>query len=1773
MTDFPKGFSLFEAMPWEQVETFFDDLSKVWIEEELGRRGYSVPISTPEEEFKKTSAVREFTSWWSGAVEDERDYQASLFEKSGSAEMEEQQGPNPGKKKSKKWWDAAADLIGSGAGSVIEKTVGKLPIVGEPIETGFAKIEGIAPYILPGPNIVLGLPKLAAEAAGVAEGAGVPVPSPMDVAETLRLPKAIDNIFDALVWPIDRLEQSTGALGFMLADKLGVLDVPDGMSYWELGNFGLDIMLSRTFQHEGEFGPFYWHLPEFQEKVYEISADRAKGMEWNELREKHGASSWYGELYKIAFDPLNYAGIGMIGNISKLSGKAVRTAAFIDKWPRPFTAQLERVPISLAKGYSLIKDITPTPIKNAAKAFKSFTKPPEDRVLDEALDSKRAMDRITLQRADDPRRGFWLRNQIRYSLHTMAEHAHSSVYRLLALPFQAADGATPREILGMAEAIVTGNADTIAPRFGQLARDADALQLANRVIKEAGVEDFEKLKSVQEIRKLSEVNPALLDDPSQSNKLFSNILNELDRKAEFGAGKMFAVDMHNPAGFFFSAMRGSLVMMTLNRAGFMVINVLNNIGTGLWDDIKIAKDVARGGIFPSVAAKQARSRGLDPELVKRGVTATGTVTDMTGVGRVVKPTVRNTLWKTLTPFVHMTKAVDDSMRIMSYNRSFDRFVRANIKRLPAPSPELAAKFGLVEDLKAAMEDAVRTGDAETFNALRKSVREGISFATAQPTYKRWLLAQGYTDEQAETLLEQSGDITDYINEALRTSKSLEELVGHFDNLNAITVIGIHESRRMSNLDNVGRIRVGGWAGELANIENLRKERNVAIISDFNRLLKMHSVPNRREVMRVIEGMTDDLDAVFGGAYLFPNNVEILTNEANAVIELAIDQATAILRQTRPELVGLFDQAIATVEKGENDVWNLLDAFSSLIQVPTVTHAGSLDYWDEVFDILTSDLNRELRLRKALLGVRPRNLYKNKVLNASELPNLVDAESLVKIENMRFMNEEHDNITKLFTHPVHASLGDDIADATLRWLDELEPAVNDTRIAAQIAARAGSDFTMINYGMRLGAEDWLRWVFPFLTWPTRTVYHWGQRMMAHPGRMSVFARLNEMKDDLNNQFPERFKNDWQLPMPGIAQEVFASLTGSPGTAQFFSDPLRVFFSPYQMEIDYQNEDRRKGVLGSLLDFSSNLGPAPNPLATKALALTGMGIDREAWLNQQWFSGGPGITPSYNAGVGLYALFDGEMEPAEFQEVLLGRKYTPEGVLRKVLRIPDDKWDAYRIQRSAAAINAVENEELRMKLRKTGASDEEIQAALQEQSSQWWQAVLNKSGPKWKQAVKFAGGENGLRYLASWLLGIPVSAYTQGEQIQRGLDTLYDAAAKSGNIEQFYEMYPEYTTYSAALSGINDPDEAKRELSTSAFHFERGKVSMAWDGKVDELEYVLRNMQADEEFLKTEHGRFRMAAVRAELKAARASRSSELNAVSSAFPFADLRPSLRKPPQDRAKSTLVDAYYNLVEKDYSADFKHIKDEDDREEAMELRHKQDIDKLQAALPAESKSASFWLNLNVQASVIRLKYDQEISKANIAKQGEKMRDLVEERDLVLEKLTDYAAKNVSKSEFVRFIEGNGKPPSPAYAAFLQAQDEFSTYVAILDEATGVSEKERRRAADIYRDSHPLIDHFYGNEREITRRNYAAAALMNKIRSEYYELENDLNAQLDYLYEHLDMYNEAGETLGLAPLSLYNWIPDDDVRDDIHLPGTLPAEEFLDQILTGRYDGLFENG
>jgi len=503
-------------------------------------------------------------------------------------------------------------------------------------------------------------------------------------------------------------------------------------------------------------------------------------------------------------------------------------------------------------------------------------------------------------------------------------------------------------------------------------------------------------------------------------------------------------------------------------------------------------------------------------------------------------------------------------------------------------------------------------------------------------------------------------------------------------------------------------------------------------------------------------------------------------------------------------------------------------------------------------------------------------------------------------------------------------------------------------------------------------------------------------------------------------------------------------------------------------------------------------------------------------------------------------------------LIGGNGLPLNKLQRVLGIPEDRWDTYRIDRSLPGVFLEESKDM---------TSEEAKVLLRD----YLEAADTKSGPIWEKARQLASTEAGIRYLSSWAFS-SVQIYPEGEQLMRSLDPIYRMYAAKGQLEEFYDRWPEYQLRRVALAGIEGEAAREEELHKTMFWYDLIEVLEAREADLKPVYESLDAIQADEKFYNTKVGRQYRSMYEEEQYQVITKWQEEVNQVYARYEDVDKTPSAAHDPYTRALMTLRNEYYDIRLEDFLPKDKTIKTSTKEEvlKANEL-YDQAREDFVLALPSTRISPKAKFTATVKHHLIGIESSAKIDALAREGKGAEISKAVDRRNAEQLALMNAAKSTVSRYDFETFLNRGKQPPSAVQEAYTQARDEMGRYMAMGD--LNIPSKSKKELRASYWDTHPLLERFYGNEPvDFTTAEAAAAyARLDEIREEYYN--RDGVARLNYIYSVLDEFNELLDRLGLPVVTLSQLGIGDERRWDLSIPGVgFPPAEKLEASIEIRY-------
>lgn len=670
------------------------------------------------------------------------------------------------------------------------------------------------------------------------------------------------------------------------------------------------------------------------------------------------------------------------------------------------------------------------------------------------------------------------------------------------------------------------------------------------------------------------------------------------------------------------------------------------------------------------------------------------------------------------------------------------------------------------------------------------------------------------------------------------------------------------------------------------------------------------------------------------------------------------------------------------------------------------------------------------------------------------------------------------------------------------------------------AMAKTDMVMLNYNNQYGLDYLINSFVPFSFWPTRDAALWSLRLARAPGAAGTLAQFVLFEKELTKKYnlPERFRYRIPIYLPG-ADEFFKQLPIVGDSMQsgdwgdwYFIDPLRFVFPYQQFVVDFDDERRRNTPMGRVLDFFESL-PVPlnwHPFMTIVGRETGL-LDRDAW-QAVYFSGGPfGIptTEMARKASRWFYLGDENAIPEEEQRLFEDKGHFSSNLLMRIFGVEEDFWDTYRAERAVWALAA------RDQLVPGGTHEENVRAA--------WEAIDTHKGPAWKRALKEAASEDTLRKLTRWA-GFPfgdIQAMPRGEQMYLELRQAYSEAARRGELDKFFEKYPEFSVRSAVVRGITDPEEKEKAVDTELYYQDLDRiVNQPFQAQIDRIQSELRRLRS---MPQTENVRESIAVLEAELDDIKQQQDERRKLLDLAYPNREKELSKFRMPRERALARLRSQYFSI-------------DGDTFEE----RQRRQAEFLMS-LPSsdEGLTEKDWAEVNREFFRIRITYGRLIDEAIEKRDFDTADRLRDERDALLEKLHEDVEKGVTREEFMGFLLMNRRPRTPEEQEFESAEALFDLWMSMVGEGSTLSRREKAAVSEYFR-NHPLIQKHYRSSTldlaNLTTEQKLLLMRRREIWRQFYSLSQNPALQVDFMNsvkEELDFINRA---LGLPPTVIVDY-------------------------------------
>lgn len=1303
-------------------------------------------------------------------------------------------------------------------------------------------------------------------------------------------------------------------------------------------------------------------------------------------------------------------------------------------------------------------------------------------------------------------------------------------------------------------------------------------------------------------------------------------LEEVNQRVYKAIAASYDIHPDNAMNKLFGLNKRLLSSTTLNTPSFVLLNGLNNFATMFFD---YGFGVFRGGLRKSTMVRNLKNAGIDESVIvaNAGDSALGQLVGVTQ--RVSKPgatgqIVRPSKFRYWVPFVSAATWLDGWARLKAFEIGTLRSYRHNWHKIAKPIPDELLKGmpdGMSEHLYALWDSSPEAGFLDMLDDAEKMIRDGAPPLHVGVLRERWLReiekASGRKFEPAVRRLmkerfDQMGLVT-HLQDTFRAASDPDDLLRRLDEVRVALRRDTDEVRKMQHLEPVGNLNDVQPAEDLAEltarrreIKNLIQEGRVTDPDEIARLedefadldgrirnarsaqgstgenvysievaddalgrtrvemtdrwLTSHGVPAAQvdeylgRTRAMYERLRHDRSRIFAAHQGGEKGIDRLWRDYEKTrlreLELNLDELETLITQFNPNLLPSFrvirDVRMDSLRARDRALRMALEAGED------IRYYERADLMGPTRRRIHEWINQEVRTERDLMHLAPRPREYN--MGMYEMP--VTAEAITG-ENRwagEFLDWAEPKMLNMLTQPpegvpVH------LRQQAIDWIGGLRGDYKDLQLTSINAGRAAADWTMLDYSRQYGIDKWLQWVFPYHFWPTRSMWRWAQRTTSNPGAVASIALSWDMMQEMTSDLPQRFEGDFELPIPFLG-DMMASTYG-PATKVFFN-PIPMLFPTMQWAQDWSFESRQTTVAGRVLDWMSNNGPAVHPFLPIAGSMVGL-LEREEWLNRGWPRSLPLGLPGTTAQMGVMAFLNGADVPLpdwltdDDMGQLIGGSGLPLNKLQRLIGIPDDQWDTYRIDRMLAGLYT----------RKAAEIGPE---ASKELLHDYLTAMDTKSGPLWEEARELASKEAGIRFMSSWVFS-PIQLYPEGEQMMRALDPVYRDYAARGQLEEFYERFPEYQTRRIALAGLAGPEERTAELHKSLFWLDLVDAIEARDRELKPVNEALAAIHEKEEFYNTKIGRTYRDLFEQEQAQVIKKYQDEVSQVYARYSDVDLTPSASHPPFTRALMSLRNDYYNIRLENYLPKGVTMEAATDEQVASA---KEQYDKAQQDflldLPPGRLSATQQFELAVKHYARAIQASYQLSEATRENRTRDIPKIIDSRNADQSLLLDEAKSLVSRYDFNLFLNRGKQPPSAVQELYKQAGQEMEYYMAI-GELTNVPTKMRRALQADWWETHPLLERFFGNEPVGFTTSEAASAYgrLMEIRETYYTLDGV--ARLDYIYSVLDEFNEILDKLGLPLVTLEQLKIGDERRWDLAIPGVgFPPAERLEYSIERRY-------
>jgi hypothetical protein len=348
-------------------------------------------------------------------------------------------------------------------------------------------------------------------------------------------------------------------------------------------------------------------------------------------------------------------------------------------------------------------------------------------------------------------------------------------------------------------------------------------------------------------------------------------------------------------------------------------------------------------------------------------------------------------------------------------------------------------------------------------------------------------------------------------------------------------------------------------------------------------------------------------------------------------------------------------------------------------------------------------------------------------------------------------------------PIDTSLTDEMETGLSKWANELDRRTVSNRAAAAAIANETRNFILHDYN-KTYADKFASYFLMYHYWGSRTYGRWAERVVDTPGVAAAYSKWRASMEKINSDQPEFYRYNMQVKLPGME------------TTPFYFNLESTLNPLYSLTgVDFNDSNRRADWLSSAVDDMGKFGfNTAIPLQwAMAFRLMQKG---EAEAGRRWLGRAIPATQDLKAALNLMNAKTGIDLMPDLGKAYPGAKY---GEFDPFVNMTSggSGIDAYEERRVGRALSSM------------------IQEGLSPEAAN--DALYNKQGPLYDEAVFRAINERAPAQVASYFMGVGYKARTEGDM---QVDEFYTQYYKLLSMRE--NMSPD--DYQAQLNELMAPD---------------------------------------------------------------------------------------------------------------------------------------------------------------------------------------------------------------------------------------------------------------------------------------------------------------------------------------------------------------------------------